>query len=157
MTLDQSFLDEIPADTARLARAVFADDNVYVMIGDNLKTLLADTDFSCVYRANSRYTVPPGLLAMVLVFQLMEGLADDQVAINTQARIDWKYALHLSLNAPGIELSVFVDFRQRLLSHQTGMQQFNRLMGRLVKFGLSYPWHKLNASNGVLQNYRPVI
>lgn len=128
-----------------------------MMIGDNLQSILGDADFSCVYEVPGALTVSPNLLALVVVFQLMEGLADDQVSNNLQARIDWKYALHLNLNAPGIELPAYIDFRQRLLSHQTGMRMFNRLMSRLIDVGLYYPWHTLNVSNGVLRNSRPVI
>ncbi len=153
----QSFQPEIPADTAQVAKSIFPSDNVYMIIGDNLQSILGDADFSCVYRSPDALSVSPNLLALVVVFQLMEGLADDQVSNNLQARIDWKYALHLSLSAPGIESATHFDFRQRLLSHQTGMRMFNRLMSRLIHVGLYYPWHTLNVSNGVLRNSRPVI
>lgn len=146
MPARQSIPDEIPADTNQVARTVFCQDNTYLRIGDNLHALLADTDFSGLYRSNSRPSVQPELLALVLIFQLIEGLPDDQITVNTTARIDWKYALHFGLTAPGIELSAFADFRQRLLSHQLGLKVFNQLMVRLVDLGLYTPGYKLNAS-----------
>jgi transposase len=133
------FHDNIPEDTARVARTIFDEDNVYLRIGDNLQLLLSDTNFSDLYRSNSVPAVQPELLALLLVFQLFEGLPDDQIVANSLARIDWKYALHFSLTAPGIELATFADFRQRLLSHQAGLQMFNQLIGRLLDLRMFYP------------------
>jgi transposase len=84
-------------------------------------------------------------------------LADDQVVTYTQARIDWKYALHLGLTESGIDPSVFGDFRQRLLNHRAAMKMFNRLMSRLMDLESGFSWNNLNAVNGALKIQRPFI
>jgi transposase len=45
-------------------------------------------------------------LALVCIFQCIEGLTDRQAAEAVQQRIDWKYALALELSDPGFDFSV---------------------------------------------------
>ncbi len=64
----------------------------------------------------------PWRLALVLVFQFMEGLSDGQVADVVRGRIDWKYALSLELTDDGFDASVLNELRQRLVQGSAEMQ-----------------------------------
>ena len=46
----------------------------------------------------------PGRLALATVLQYVEGLSDRQAADAVRGRIDWKYALGLSLIDPGLTI-----------------------------------------------------
>ena len=58
----------------------------------------------------------PARLALVLVMQFAEGLADRQAADAVRSRIDWTYALGLELTDPGFDYSVLSEFRTRLIA-----------------------------------------
>jgi len=60
-------------------------------------------------------TPAPWRLTVVLVLQYIEHLTDEQAAGAVRTRIDWKYALGLTLDDPGFDASVLSQFRVRLL------------------------------------------
>lgn len=53
------------------------------------------------------------------LFQFAEGLPDRQAAEAVRGRIDWKYALALSLTDPGFDSTVLSEFRSRLVEGGT--------------------------------------
>src|SRR5258708_4720402 len=66
-------------------------------------------------------------LALVCVFQFVEGLSDRQAAEAVRSRIDWKYALALDLADPGFDYSILSKFRARLLAAESTRPTTNRL------------------------------
>ncbi len=52
-------------------------------------------------------------------------------------RLDWKYALFLPVNHPGIPSAALCDFRQSLHSSRLGRREFGSLFEGLVQAGLS--------------------
>jgi transposase len=56
-------------------------------------------------------------LALSLVMEYIEGLADRYAAAAVCRCIDWKYALSLELTEPGFDFSPLHDFRQLLLAY----------------------------------------
>src|SRR5215470_13627512 len=78
----------------------------------------------------------PWRLALVCIFQFIEGLTDRQAAEAVQQRSDWKYALALELNDPGFDFSVLSKFRARRLSGGSEMQLFEVMLAHLKTQGL---------------------
>lgn len=140
MSLQTQSFPPIPADTVRVAKAAFRrKGNIYLTIGDHIGTLFDAVDFSALYAADGAPARAPNLLALVLVFAFIEDLSDREAAEAVLARIDWKYALHLSLTDPGFDHSVLHDFRQRLLRHAAAPQLFDVVLMRLAELGLVRP------------------
>jgi transposase len=140
MSLPAVAFPPIPADTARVAKAAFRrKGSIYLTIGEHIGTLFDAVDFSALYAKDGAPGLSPNLLALVLVFAFIEDLSDREAAEAVLARIDWKYALHLSLTDPGFDHSVLHDFRQRLLQHDAAAQLFNVVLARLVELGLVRP------------------
>jgi transposase len=140
MSLHAPPFGPIPADTARIAKAAFRrKGSIYLTIGDRIGTLFDEVDFSDLYAADGAPAIAPNLLALVLVFAFIEDLSDREAAEAVLARIDWKYALHLSLTDPGFDHSVLHDFRQRLLRHDAAPRLFNVVLTRLAELGLVGP------------------
>jgi transposase len=136
MSMQPQLLPEIPEDTARLARVLYKrKGNIYVTIGDQIGPLFADVDFADLYAADGKPALSPNRLAMVVIFQFMEDLSDREAAEAVVSRIDWKYALHLSLTDLGFDYSVLSDFRDRLLQHDAALRLFERLLQRLAELG----------------------
>ncbi len=121
----------LPRDTARAAEAAFGKRNAYVAIGARANQLLADIDLSGVYPEEVMPGELPYRLCLVTIFQFHEGLTDWQAADATRIRVDWKYALHLPLNYPGLRDKALCDFRQRLLKSELRRAAFQCVLTRL--------------------------
>src|SRR5829696_427864 len=116
MSLRPEPIGEIPAETARVARAAFPKGRVVTRLRDAFDALYEDEDFRRLYPARGQPGLPPWRLALVTVFQFLEHLSDRQAADAVRARIDWKYARGLELTDPGFHFSVLGEFRARLVA-----------------------------------------
>src|SRR5438270_11807866 len=105
MSLHPEPIGEIPAETARVARAAFPKGTVVTRLRDEFSALYEDEDFRQLYPARGQPGLAPWRLALVTVFQFLEHLSDRQAADAVRARIDRKYALGLELTDPGFHFS----------------------------------------------------
>ena len=118
MCLHPEPIGEIPAETARAARAACPKGTVITRLRDECRALYQDEDFRRFYPSCGQPGLAPWRLALVTVFQFLERLSDRQAADAVRARIDWKYALGLELTDPGFHFSVLAEFRARLVAGQ---------------------------------------
>jgi transposase len=135
MTLRVRVNTEIPADTAELGRKVLPETDCYRVIGDRLGDIVRDEDFAELYEPTGRNAVWPSLLAMVTVFQFQEDIPDREAAEMAVRRIDWKYALHLSLGYAGFHFTDLHNFRQRLLDNEEDALVFDALLDKIQACG----------------------
>lgn len=99
-----------------MARAAFPKGNVYMTMRDELGLWYKDSAFADLFPSNrGRPAESPGRLALITIMQFAEGLSDRQAAEAVRSRIDWKYALGLTLTDAGFHHSVLGEYRQRLL------------------------------------------
>ncbi len=126
----------IPEETVRIAHAICPGGTLYMRIRDQLGTIYEDQSFAALFSARGHPAIAPWRLALVCIFQFIEGLSDRQAAEAVQQRIDWKYALGLELTDPGFDFSVLSQFRTRLLAGEAEMQLFEVLLERLKAKGL---------------------
>ena len=137
MTLHARDWFAIPERTAQVARAAFPKRNVYMTMRDELGLWYKDRDFAHLFVSHQgRPAESPGGLALVTVMQFAEGLADRQAAEAVRARIDWKYALGLSLEDPGFHYSVLSEFRDRVIAGGAEAQLLNTMLERFKEKGL---------------------
>jgi transposase len=129
-------LAPVPAETARVARAVFRQGNVYLRLREELGSLYCDERFAALFPRRGQPALPPWRLALIAVFQFMEGLPDRQAAEAVRSRIDWKYVLGLELTDPGFDASVLSEFRTRLVAGGAEALAFELLLERLAALGL---------------------
>src|SRR5260221_12839833 len=106
MSMHPEAIGPIPEETVRVARAAFPRGNTYMIMRDQLGTLYEDQVFAALFPKRGRPAEAPWQLALVCVFQFIEGLSDRQAAEAVRSRIDWKYALGLDLADPGFDFSV---------------------------------------------------
>ena len=116
MCLHPEPIGEVPAETARVARAAFPKGTAVTRLRDAFSALFEDKDFQALYPARGQPGLAPWRLALVTVFQFQEHLSDRQAADAVRARIDWKYALGLELTDPGFHFSILTEFRARLVA-----------------------------------------
>ena len=92
MSLQASVTYTLPDETARVARAAFPRGNPYLRMYDVLGPLFTAPEFADLYPKDGQPAEDPGRLALVTVFQFVEGLSDRQAADAVRSRLDWKYA-----------------------------------------------------------------
>ncbi len=66
----------VPADTQRVAKAVFAKGNPYLTLHDELGLIFEDGDFTELFSKVDQSAVPPWRLALVTIMQFRENLSD---------------------------------------------------------------------------------
>lgn len=137
MSLQWRLSREIPQDTDQIGRILFKPDNLYRQIGERFDEIFPDEAvFSSMYARGGRGALPPLLMSLVTVFQVMEKVPDRMAAELVVSRIDWKYALHLPLNYTGFHFTDLLAFRNRLLRHKEERLVFDQLLERLKALGL---------------------
>lgn len=99
------------------------EESPYRLVGDTLYSQFHNEDFTDLYHPEGKPGLSPVLLALATVFQRLENLPDRAAANAVTTRLDWKYALHLSLDAETFDPSVLTDschFRERWDTGTTG-------------------------------------
>src|SRR5216683_2566550 len=127
---------EVPALTARVARASNPAGTTAMWVRDRLDGLWDDEDFAGWYPRDGRPGISPAQLATVSVLQFLLDLSDRDAAEAVRCRIDFKYALGLDLDDPGFHHSVLGDFRDRLLEDGRVDRLLDLALARLKEAGL---------------------
>ncbi len=128
--------NEIPAATARVARAAFPKGNRIMKLRDAFGTIYQDEAFKALFSTIGQPALAPWRLALVTVFQFLEGLSDRAAADAVRSRIDWKYALGLELDDSGFNFSVLSEFRDRLAAGDAEHVLLDTLLTHFQKQGL---------------------
>jgi transposase len=135
MSLQPTWNEQIPEDTARIGRELLAEDSVYRLVGDEVQEVIATEAFADMYSRLGRGAIEPIILSLVLIFQFLEHIPDRVAAAWAVTRIDWKYALHVPLTWLGFHYSTLSYFRSRLLEHQQERQVFEQVLQWVQKHG----------------------
>lgn len=101
-----------------------------------LGDVFEDSDFEDLFPRKGQRGISPAILATIVVLQSTEGLTDRQAEEATRSRVDWKFALGLPLEHPGIEHTVISEFRTRLLQGGADLRLLDKLLDELKKRNL---------------------
>lgn len=118
MSMKPHGLEPIPEETRRLVERMCPKGTMVTQLRDALGPIYSDEHFAHLFPKRGRPAEAPWRLALVTVWQAIEGLSDRQAAEYVRTRIDWRYGLALPLDDPGFDYSILSDFRQRLLAAQ---------------------------------------
>lgn len=121
----------IPVDTRKAAYAVFGRSNFYLTVGDQANQLFDVLLLENLSNQVQKSLQTTGMLYLITIFQFIETLPDFLAADALRKRVDWKYALHLPLNFPGLDAAAFCQFRQWLLAEPAARQNFEALLSHL--------------------------
>jgi transposase len=137
MSMHPQAIGTIPEETVRVAHAAFPRGNPYMTMRDQLGPLFDDQDFvNLISKRGHPAAAPSWKLALVCIFQFMEGFSDRQAAEAVSSRIDWKYALGLDLTDPGFDYSALPKFRALLIAGSTEMLLLDTMLERFKAHGL---------------------
>src|SRR5712692_2514338 len=138
MSLKPHPIPPVPGVTACVAHAAFPHGNVVMQLRDALGTIYTDEVFADLFPTHGQPAEAPWRLALVTVFQCMEGLTDRQEALAVRDRLAWKYALSLELCDPGFDHTVLSEFRSRLVEGHAEQRLLDLLLERCREGG----WRK---------------
>jgi hypothetical protein len=126
-----AFFSTIPPDTSAAARLVFPGVNFYLATGSQLQRLFS----GFILTGSGELAYEPeqtlAVLYLITLFQYIEVLPDCRAAEALRERVDWKYALHLPLSYPGLDIAVLCKFRRSLLVDQASQNVMQMVLARL--------------------------
>jgi hypothetical protein len=92
-----------------------ADTSLYKLLHRECHRLFPDEAFADLFQDVGRRSIPPRIVAVVMVLQRFEGLSDRDAVDHFKFDLRWKYAAGgLSFDYPGFVHTVLVDMRARL-------------------------------------------
>jgi Transposase domain (DUF772) len=110
---------DLPATGARWCEAALPAGSVYRFLARERTRLFPPELFADLFEPTGRRSVPPSILAVVMVLQRLEGLSDREAADRFAFDVRWRYAAGVADAVAGEETASFahtvlVDLRARL-------------------------------------------
>jgi hypothetical protein len=103
------------ATTTGFCEPLVAPDSIYALLHRECHRLFPDEMFSDLFCDIGRRSVPPMIVAVVMVLQRLEGCSDREAVERFVFDLRWKYAAGgLGFDYPGFVHTVLVDMRARL-------------------------------------------
>jgi transposase len=116
---------------------LLAEDSIYALLAEHGDRIVRDEDFAeCYSERQGRPSIPPSLLAKVLLLAYREGLSDERAMEAVRFDLRWKVALDLPIDHPGFHPTSLVRYRARLLLHGKGRLIFERSLELAAELGL---------------------
>jgi hypothetical protein len=107
--------EDVFASGSAFCRDRLAPNSLYALLYRQGHRLFPDADFADLFSDIGRHSVPPRVVAVVMVLQRVEGLSDREAVDRLTFDLRWKFACGgLGFDAPGFVHTVLVDMRARL-------------------------------------------
>ena len=101
--------------TASFVESRVGADSIWAVLHRECHRLFPDELFADLFAATGRRSVPPRIVATVMVLQRLHGLSDREAVEAFEFDARWKYACGgLAFDHPGFAHTVLVDMRARL-------------------------------------------
>jgi len=101
--------------STEFCRGRLSPASIYALLHRESHRLFADDAFADLFSDIGRASVPPRIVAVVMVLQRFEGLSDREAVDRFSFDLRWKYAAGgLDFDHPGFVHTVLVDMRARL-------------------------------------------
>jgi hypothetical protein len=126
----------LPVEPAAAARKIYNIQQIYLRIGDQLDQVLEGIDLSLMDPTAGRSCESTFRSALITAFQYLERLPDPLAELATTSRMDWKYALRLPVQHPGISAEALCAFRRNLIAFPNSAREFSRFLAALSAYGL---------------------
>jgi hypothetical protein len=123
--------------TANYCQGRVAEDSIYGVLHRECFELFPDEMFADLFTDVGRRSVPPMIVAVVMVLQRIEGLSDREAVDRFSFDARWKYAAGgLDFDYPGFVHTVLVDMRARLAASKRPDRIFQVTLAAARQAGL---------------------
>jgi hypothetical protein len=113
------------------------EDSIYAVLHRECFNLFPDSMFADLFTDVGRRSVPPMIVAVVMVLQRIEGLSDREAVDRFAFDARWKYAAGgLDFDYPGFVHTVLVDMRARLAASERPDRIFEATLDAAKAAGL---------------------
>lgn len=107
--------EDLHRSTRAACEARVPEKSIYRLLARNCHRLFPDDGFADLFATKGRDSVPPRIVAVVMVLQRLNGLSDREAVDAFAFDLRWKYAAGaLDFDHPGFVHTVLVDMRERL-------------------------------------------
>src|ERR1700679_2613388 len=111
--------------------------SIYGLLFRECHHLFPDDAFADLYQDVGRRSVPPRIVAVVMVLQRLFGLSDREAVESFEFDARWKYAAGgLDFDYPGFSHTVLVDMRARLAASERPRRIFEVSLDAARQAGL---------------------
>ncbi|MET9183610.1 IS1182 family transposase [Kitasatospora aureofaciens] len=125
------------SSTAGFCEGRLAPNSIYAVLHRECRALFPDEMFVDLFAEDGRRSVPPMIVAVVMVLQRLEGLSDREAVERFAFDVRWKYAAGgLDFDHPGFVHTVLVDMRARLAASARPNRIFERTVEVAAQAGL---------------------
>ena len=100
--------------SARVVEGRVAPDSIWVLLHSEGHRLFPDEMFADLFSERGRRSIPPQIVATVMVLQRLFGRTDREAVEAFEFDARWKYACGVDLDYPSFAHTVLVDMRARL-------------------------------------------
>jgi len=137
MTLGMTPASEDFFDSAtRLVQGRIGENSIYELLSREGHRLFPDEEFADLFNGVGRRSVPPQVVATVMVLQRLGGLSDREAVERFEFDVRWKYACGVPLVFPSFVHTVLVDMRERLRRSDRPNRIFEKSLGVAREAGL---------------------
>jgi IS5 family transposase len=127
-------------DVARFCDEVLPEKSIYSFLRRERERLFADHEFTDLFERSGRRSVPPSVVAVVMVLQRLEGLSDREAVERYCFDNRWRYAAGVGgYDTNGwvsFSHTVLVDMRERLRNSTRPDRIFEAALGAAHEAGL---------------------
>jgi hypothetical protein len=125
------------SSTVGFCEGRLAPNSIYAVLHRECENLFPDEMFADLFAEDGRRSVPPMIVAVVMVLQRLEGLSDREAVDRFAFDVRWKYAAGgLDFDHPGFVHTVLVDMRARLAASERPDRIFERTVQVAGQAGL---------------------
>ena len=123
-------------DAAELAGPL-PEGSLFALLAEHGDRIVRDQDFAACYSPGmGRPSIPPSLLARVLLLQYRTGVSDEQAMECIAWDLRWKVALGLAVDHRGWHPTSLTKFRARLLLHELERVALERTLAVAEELGM---------------------
>ena len=125
------------ATTTSFCEGRVAEGSIYGLLHRECFALFPDALFADLFTSVGRRSVPPMIVAVVMVLQRLEGCSDREAVDRFAFDVRWKYAAGgLDFDYPGFVHTVLVDMRARLAGSERPDRVFEVVLQTAKQAGL---------------------
>ncbi len=122
--------------TRALCEPKLSATSIYRLLAEQGHRLFADETFADLFDDVGRRSVPPRIVATVMVLQRIEGASDREAVDRFAFDLRWKYATGVDLDYPEFVHTVLVDMRARLRDSTQPNRIFETVLQMAKEAGL---------------------
>ena len=128
---------DVLATSANFCDGRVAQESIYALLHRECHRLFPDEMFADLFTSVGRRSVPPRIVAVVMVLQRLDGLSDREAVERFGFDLRWKYAAGgLDFDYPCFAHTVLVDMRARLAASDRPDRIFEVTLGVARQAGL---------------------